>query len=125
MAGLPPVDILEDVALAWANAGLDVVECLRRCTTVTDFDVRAKTNASSIAVSPPPTTATSISLNKKPSQVAHDDTPPPLYVLSPSTPNHLLSAPVATINECAEMFASGVSTRKGLCDRSMFETLCG
>ena len=97
----------------------------RRCTTVTDFDVRAKTSASSIAVSPPPTTATSISRNKKPSQVAHELTPPPLYVASPSTPNHLLSAPVATINEWAEMLASGVSTRKGLCDRSMEETLCG
>ena len=97
----------------------------RRCTTVTDFDVRAKTSASSIAVSPPPTTATSISLKRNPSQVAHELTPPPLYVASPSTPNHLLSAPVATINEWAEMLASGVSTRKGLCDRSMEETLCG
>ena len=34
--GLPPADILEDVAYAWAQAGLDVVECLRRCTAVTN-----------------------------------------------------------------------------------------
>ena len=34
--GLPPADILEDVANAWAQAGLDVVECLRRCTAVTN-----------------------------------------------------------------------------------------
>ena len=34
--GLPPADVLEDVAHAWAQAGLDVVECLRRCTAVTN-----------------------------------------------------------------------------------------
>ena len=34
--GLPPADVLEDVAHAWAQARLDVVECLRRCTAVTN-----------------------------------------------------------------------------------------
>ena len=36
LAGLPPDDILADVVDAWAKAGLDVVKCLRRCTTVTN-----------------------------------------------------------------------------------------
>ena len=30
------MDILEDVVRAWARAGLDQVECLRRCTAVTN-----------------------------------------------------------------------------------------
>ena len=34
--GLPPLDILEDVCHAWERDGLDVVECLRRATTVTN-----------------------------------------------------------------------------------------
>ena len=34
--GLPPADILEDVCRAWERAGIDVVESLRRATTVTN-----------------------------------------------------------------------------------------
>ena len=34
--GLPPIDILEDVCHAWQRAGLDVAECLRRATSVTN-----------------------------------------------------------------------------------------
>ncbi len=49
----------------------------RRCTTVTDFANRVRKVASSIAVSPPPTTAMSWSRKKNPSQVAHHDTPWP------------------------------------------------
>ena len=49
----------------------------RRCTTVTDFANRLRNVASSMAESPPPTTAMSLSRKKKPSQVAHQDTPCP------------------------------------------------
>ena len=35
LIGVPPKDLLEAVANAWAAAGLDVVECLRLCTLVT------------------------------------------------------------------------------------------
>ena len=34
--GLPPADLLDEVAEAWARAGLDVVECLRNATSVTN-----------------------------------------------------------------------------------------
>ena len=34
--GLPPADLLDEVAEAWARAGLDVVECLRSATSVTN-----------------------------------------------------------------------------------------
>ena len=36
LIGMPPEDILEDVCHAWERDGLDVVECLRRATTVTN-----------------------------------------------------------------------------------------
>ena len=35
LLGVPPIDLLEEVALAWREAGLDIVECLRKCVTVT------------------------------------------------------------------------------------------
>ena len=34
--GLPPADLLDEVAAAWEAAGLDVVECLRRAVSVTN-----------------------------------------------------------------------------------------
>ena len=49
----------------------------RRWMTVTDRANRVRKVASSIAVSPPPTTAMSWSRKKKPSQVAHQETPRP------------------------------------------------
>ncbi len=49
----------------------------RRWTTVTDRANLVRNVASSIAVSPPPTTAMSWSRKKKPSQVAHQETPCP------------------------------------------------
>ncbi len=47
----------------------------RRCTIVTDLPNRVRNVASSIAVSPPPTTTMSWLRKKNPSQVAHQDTP--------------------------------------------------
>jgi len=34
LVGLPPSDLLEDVFIAWMKAGLDPVECCRRCVLV-------------------------------------------------------------------------------------------
>ena len=36
LIGMPPADLLEAVCAAWEKAGLDVVECLRRATQVTN-----------------------------------------------------------------------------------------
>jgi hypothetical protein len=46
-------------------------------------------------------TITSLSLNRKPSQVAQLETPPPRYLNSPSTSSQRESAPVATTSESA------------------------
>src|SRR5574344_231369 len=46
----------------------------------------AKYKASTKAADPPPTTASSLFLKKKPSQVAQADTPCPLYCSSDSSP---------------------------------------
>ena len=48
LIGLPPEDILEDICHAWERAGLDVVECLRRATTVTNEWVYSPTGEGSI-----------------------------------------------------------------------------
>jgi hypothetical protein len=58
----------------------------RRCTMVTDRAKRVRKVASSTAVSPPPTTTMSWSRKKKPSQVAHQDTPRPDSSDSPGMP---------------------------------------
>src|SRR5204863_85793 len=52
--------------------------------------------ASSMAESPPPTTTTFLSLKKKPSQVAHAETPWPRSRVSDGRPSHLADDPVAT-----------------------------
>jgi hypothetical protein len=54
--------------------------------------------ASSIAVSPPPTTTTSLPLKKKPSHVAHADTPRPIIRFSASSPRSFADAPEETID---------------------------
>ena len=42
LVGLPPKDLLDVVASAWREAGLDVDECFRRAVSVTNesLDVR-------------------------------------------------------------------------------------
>ena len=59
----------------------------RRWTIVTDRAKRVRKVASSIAVSPPPTTTMSWSRKKKPSQVAHQETPRPESCFSSGTPS--------------------------------------
>ena len=66
---------------------LEARSASRRCTTVTDRANRVRNVASSMAESPPPITAMSLSRKKKPSQVAHQDTPCPDSRFSPSTPS--------------------------------------
>ena len=36
LLGVPPIDILEETCMAWREAGLDIVECLRKCVKVTN-----------------------------------------------------------------------------------------
>ncbi len=69
----------------------------RRCTTVTSEQSRVRKFASSIAVSPPPITATGTLRKKAPSQVAHALTPLPIRLRSDSSPRYMALAPVATI----------------------------
>ena len=59
----------------------------RRCTRVTERAKRVRKVASSIAESPPPTTAMSLSRKKKPSQVAHQETPCPERRSSSGSPS--------------------------------------
>ena len=60
---------------------------LRRWTMVTDRANLVRNVASSIAESPPPTTAMSWSRKKKPSQVAHHETPRPESRFSSGSPS--------------------------------------
>ncbi len=50
-----------------------------------------------MAESPPPTTAISFPEKKKPSQVAHEETPCPINAFSPGNPNQRADAPLAMI----------------------------
>ncbi len=63
-----------------------------------------KNIASSTAAFPPPTTATSLSLKKKPSHVAQAETPKPLNSCSDFKFSHLACAPVDIIIESVVYF---------------------
>ena len=69
--------------------------------------------ASSIAESPPPTTAIGLSRKKYPSQVAQVDTPWPISVRSDSSPSSRADAPVARINDLVSCTSSPSRTEKG------------
>ena len=64
-----------------------------------------KNIASSSAESPPPTTAISWSLKKKPSQVAQVDRPCPINRVSASSPSMTDRAPVETYQNIEEVQA--------------------
>ena len=65
---------------------------------------------SSIALSPPPTTYTFLSLKKKASQVAHAETPYPINFLSDSRPSNFADAPVDIIIDFDENICSPAYT---------------
>ena len=70
----------------------------RRCSSVTFVAKRVRNIASSIAESPPPTTAISLSRKKNPSHVAQLDTPCPISACSLGRPSQRALAPEATIS---------------------------
>ena len=82
----------------------------RRWISVTLDANLVRNKASSIAVSPPPTTTIGRSRKKNPSQVAHAETPLPPRPTgtgsSPGIPSHLADAPVETISVSASMIES-------------------
>ena len=73
--------------------------------TWTDDARLVRNVASSIAVSPPPTTATFLPLKKNPSQTAQFETPFPMSRISESRLRRLGVAPVATMTESARTVA--------------------
>src|SRR5437899_6623239 len=94
----------------------------RRWTTVTLFVMFARNEASSIAVSPPPTVTTSFPLKKNPSQVAQLDTPLPLNLVSEGSPSHFAFAPVAMITLFPSSDLPPATTLNGLDEKSTKET---
>ena len=75
-----------------------------------------------MAESPPPTTAISLSRKKKPSHVAHADTPRPRSRCSLSMLSHRAEAPVARITDWPSNAAPRAQTRNGRPDRSTLST---
>mmetsp|Transcript_25089 Transcript_25089/g.45189 ORF Transcript_25089/g.45189 Transcript_25089/m.45189 type:complete len:207 (+) Transcript_25089:418-1038(+) len=106
--------LMEGCSMTRCAMTLEARKLSRRWITVTDSLVRANTNASSIAVSPPPTTKTCFPRYICPSHVAQLLTPPPRISYSPFTFNQLLSAPVATITACVSIVLEFVFTLIGL-----------
>ncbi len=90
----------------------------RRWTTCTLRPRRARYSASSSAESPPPTTMMLWSLKKKPSHVAHVDTPRPMSAISDGSPSSLAEAPVATMTVSASHERSPAFTTKGRREKS-------
>ena len=76
----------------------------RRCTIVTFDAMFDRYSASSTAVLPPPITATGWFLKKKPSQVAHADTPRPLKASSVGKPRYFAEAPGRDDQRVARVF---------------------
>ena len=98
----------------------------RRWITVTSEANLVRNVLSSMAVSPPPTTATFLFLKKKASQVAQAETPWPMSFFSDGSPSHCALAPVAMITLSARARTpSVVSSRKGLLPKSALQTFSG
>jgi hypothetical protein len=91
----------------------DALNASRRWSRCTFDAKRVRYVASSKAVSPPPTTAISRSRKKKPSQVAHADTPRPRSLVSESSPSHSADAPVATMTDWAVYSVPRAHSRNG------------
>ncbi len=85
-------------ARARSSMIFDARNSLRRWISVTFFANLVRNVASSIAVSPPPTTAISLLRKNAPSQVAQVETPCPRRCFSDSMPSIRADAPAATIS---------------------------
>ena len=96
----------------------------RRWITYTFEANRVRNSDSSMAVSPPPTTATGTFRKKAPSHVAHADTPRPISFCSDSNPRYLAEAPVAMMTARAScVLPSSSDTFSGLPLKSTETTL--
>ena len=96
----------------------------RRWITVTLLAIFERKLASSIAVSPPPTTPISLPRKKKPSQVAQAETPWPERSFSEGMSSHLAEAPVAMITVSASISCPPSPVmRKGRLERSASVTI--
>ena len=98
-------------ALADAKAELDSATAAVTAVTRSVASARTEAPASSMAVSPPPTTATSEPRKKKPSQVAQADTPLPEKASSEGRPRYLAVAPVAMIS-ASQVYSPASPTRR-------------
>ena len=92
----------------------------RRWMTVTLVANRVRKMASSMAESPPPTTPSSWPRKKKPSQVAHVDTPWPRSLRSDSMPSIFAYAPVVMITARARHSSSPAQMPNGAGEKSTF-----
>ena len=90
----------------------------RRCTMLTLLANLVRKVASSMAESPPPTTISSLSRKKKPSQVAQAETPWPIRRVSDSISRSRAEAPVATITASAVKTVPSASTLNGVPEKS-------
>ena len=88
-------NVIFSLALARSSMIREARNSSRRWIRVTLRANRVRKVASSIAESPPPTTAMSWSRKKKPSQVAQVLTPMPSSFSSPGTPRWRAAAPIA------------------------------
>ena len=95
----------------------------RRWITVTLCANLVRKIASSSAESPPPTTAISWPRKKKPSHVAHVETPCPINGSSCSSPSISARAPVDTMTARARYSSAPTHTPKGRAERSTLVTL--
>src|SRR6202521_733825 len=86
----------------------------RRCNTFTRLANLERKFASSIAVSPPPTTAISFPRKKYPSHVAQVDTPYPISLRSDSSPIMRAVAPAAMISARVSKTSFPAEILKGL-----------
>ena len=88
-----------DLALTLSCIIVEALILFERTNIVTLVQIFDKYNASSHAVSPPPMTITSLPLKKKPSHVAHADTPFPQNSFSYLLPSDFAAAPVEIITD--------------------------
>src|SRR6267142_6069209 len=94
----------------------------RRWMRVTLLAKRVRNVASSIAVSPPPITAIGLPEKKKPSQVAHEETPWPIKACSLGRPSQRADAPLAMIKDLVWRVSLPKLMVKGRRERSALTT---